>query len=105
MTNEACQTQPRLRNGRCVTAVQRRATLLPMERQPEPLDTVRWRRKQTTSTGIVRAIRGQFVDVFTHDGEATVPIEKLSILLKHDEWDPDALRNDLWAVYGVRLAP
>ncbi len=73
------------------------------ERQPQVLDIVIWERDGGKYTGLVWDIRGQVADILTGHGGALVYTEKLTVLLRREEWDPDALKNHLWAVYGIRL--
>ncbi len=68
---------------------------------PEQFDTVTWQRKETIETGMIREIRGQFADIMTGHGDTVVETAKLSITMPRKQWNPDALRNHLHAVYGL----
>lgn len=75
-----------------------------LERPPEFLDTVAWERDGGLYSGIVQEIRGEFASIFAlHGGQSVVHTQDLQVLLKREAWDPEALVNHLWAVYGIRL--
>ena len=51
---------------------------------------------------MIREIRHETAFVLTGHCEAMVHVPRLEILHAREEWDPEALRNHLWAVYGVK---
>jgi hypothetical protein len=73
------------------------------ERPPQALDTVVWERDGGIYTGLIWDIRGRLADILTGHGGAHVYVENLKVLVRREDWDPEALVNHLWVVYGVRL--
>lgn len=69
----------------------------------QALDTVIWERDGGSYTGMIREIRGDLAFVMSsHGGEPMVYTKDLRLIIGREKWDEEALRNHLWAVYGLR---
>jgi hypothetical protein len=73
------------------------------DRPPQALDTVVWERDGGRYSGLIWEVRGGLASILTEHRNALVFTEDLTILIRHEDWNPEALQNHLWAVYGVRL--
>jgi len=68
---------------------------------PEPLDTVTWERDGGLYSGIILTIRGDVADILTAHGPALVRTSDVRVLVPWEQWDREALRSHLSAVYGI----
>ncbi len=74
------------------------------ERLPQVLDTVIWERDGGLYTGLICEIREAFADILTTCSISLVHTGDVRVLVRHEDWNREALADHLWAVYGIRVS-